>query len=341
MKCIGITLICFALQYPSPAFSQDTNEPVEKVITGIVRGHPSMLIPPSKRVEQEQLLALYRVKPEDFSYRMEVMSRTGVYDTYKVSFPSAFISGIPENNTVHCEYFTPLGNTKRPGVVILDIMDGSMIISRLIAHVLATNGIDAAIMTLPHYGERRSPDASRRAKLTESIDEFIAAVHQAVIDVRRSAQWLADRPLVDADRIGLCGTSMGGFVAALATGVDGKVPRTALVLAGGDLATVLSTDAKEVSSMKAKLVAEGITIDVLRKRLESIEPLTFADRMQSTKILMINGITDKIVPAQCASQLANPTGAQIHWYKTDHYGMVKNILPILSKVTEHFSEQSW
>jgi dienelactone hydrolase len=220
-------------------------------------------------------------------------------------------------------------------------MEGSMTVSRLIAHVLATNGIDAAIMTLPHYDARRSADASRHAELTGNIDELIAAVQQAVIDVRRSAQWLADRQLVDADRIGLCGTSLGGFIAALAAGVDGQFPRTALVLAGGDLATVLSSDAKEVSSIKAELATKGITIDVLRQRLEPIEPLLFADRMKNTKLLMINGLTDKIVPAQCASQLADATGTQIHWYKTDHYGMVKYILPILGKISEHFSDDSW
>ncbi len=87
----------------------------------------------------------------------------------------------------------------------------------------------------------------------------------------------------------------------------------------------------------ARCAAEGITIDVLRKRLESIEPLTFADRMQDTEVLMINGLTDKIVPAQCASRLAEATGAHSHWYATDHYGMVKYILPILDKITGHFS----
>ena len=37
---------------------------------------------------------------------------------------------------------------------------------------------------------------------------------QAVLDIRRATAWLADRPEVDAERLGIFGVSLGGITAA-------------------------------------------------------------------------------------------------------------------------------
>ena len=64
------------------------------------------------------------------------------------------------------------------------------------------------------------------------------SMRQGVCDVRRALRWLAARPEVDADRLGVTGISLGGIVSSLVVSVDPRVRSGALLLAGGDLSKV-------------------------------------------------------------------------------------------------------
>ena len=78
---------------------------------------------------------------------------------YDLTFPSPLPSDIPENNTVHAEYFVPAGATdasRCPAVVCLDIMQGNQLIARAEAMWLAQNGVAALVVVLPHYNQRRA-----------------------------------------------------------------------------------------------------------------------------------------------------------------------------------------
>ena len=89
------------------------------------------------------------------------------------------------------------------------------------------------------------------------------------------------------------------------------------------------------------LEERNLSGDALKQLLASIEPLTYADRLRSAKLLMVNGSTDPIVPPDCARKLADAVGAEIHWYPTDHYGMVKYLLPTMGLIQQHFSDDTW
>ena len=291
---------------------------------------------PAQDVRLKEWLALYPADTEPFSYTMQPLRSAGQYDVYQATFPSPVQGPIEENNTVYCEYYVCKGTQKRPAVIVLDILDGSMTISRLLANTLAAGHVDAAIMTLPHYGPRHGQDDQQYRKMTEDVDDLVAAVRQAVQDVRRTARFLAGRRTTDASRIGLCGTSLGGCIAALAGGVDGAFGQVALILAGGDLATVLTGDAKEVRGIREEVEQRQLTRDDLARMLVSIEPLTFAQRLRSCNVLMVNASQDTIIPPACVRSLAEQCGAEVQWYDCDHYGMVRYLLPTLGRVVAHF-----
>jgi isopenicillin-N N-acyltransferase-like protein len=334
---------------PSKPLEQMTlavgSAPAQKLpdITGSVPAGPAQTISAGKSPRQTELLKTYDFPQTEFSYRMEFVSQNDLYKVYRASFPSPDTTDVPENNTVYCEYYMSSAIAKRPAVIVLDILEGSMAVSRIVAHSLASGGVDAAIMTLPHFGPRRSKDPGRYENPAEHLDFWVTSVRQAVKDVRQTARLLAAREDIDASRIGLCGTSLGGFIAALTAGVDGRFPRTAFVLAGGDLATVLTTEAREVRGIRRELQNRGIAGDALNKLVEPIEPLSFADRLGSTKILMINGRTDPIVPPACAEKLIAASASKVEtvWYDCDHYGMVRYILPVMGKVCAHFPAKAW
>ena len=324
-------------------FSRGANESVktQTVITAEVHKTITRPIPPGSNPTQSSQLQAYRFEPEDFSYQMTLKNTTAAYDVYEVKFPSAYQSDLVANNTIYCEYYRVHGEQKRPAVVLLDIMDGSLTVSRLFANALAITRVDACIMVLPHYGPRRSKNLDDNLNINSDLQILIRSIQQAVVDVQRSAIWLASLQHIDAGRIGLCGTSLGGFVAALSAGVDGQFPRVALLLAGGDLAAVVNSDAKEVHKIRQQLTEQNITMTELKKILDPVEPLNFAERLQNSKVLMVNGSKDEIVPNSCAEKFAEKAHCQVQWFNTDHYGMIKYLWPTLQKVTGHFSGERW
>jgi len=324
-----------------PTTAENSEELKHDDIIGTVDETMIRKMPAGNNDRQQKLLAEYNEDKSGFSYTMTYRNAGPSYTIYEVSFPSNFASSFEENNTVYCEYYKCGIEGKCPAVILLDILDGSMIISRMLAHSLASQGTDACIMTLPYYGKRKPQAIKERMKLNEDMTVFVNAVHQAVGDVRRTARWLAGQDTIDTDNIGICGTSLGGFVAALSAGVDGQFSRAAFLLAGGDLAAVLSTDAKEIRGIRKEIEKRGLDENQLKELLSSIEPLNFSDRLSNTKILMINGSNDTIVPPTCAEKLAESAGTQIQWYATDHYGMAKYLLPVISKICMHFNAENW
>jgi dienelactone hydrolase len=313
----------------------------EEVVNGIIGETVVRRISEGSNERQRMLLAGYKEDNNAFSYKMTHRNNAPFYSIYEVSFPSSFVSPFAENNTVYCEYYKSGAEGKRPAVILLDILDGSMLVSRMLAHSLASQGTDACIMILPYYEKRRPGVVNMEVALTQDITVFVDAIRQAVFDIRRTARWLSGQESIDKEKIGICGTSLGGFVAALGAGVDGQFSRAVFLLAGGDLATVLSTDVKEIRGIKEEIARRGIDKNHLQELLSCIEPLNFSDRLSTSKVLMINGESDPIVPSECAKKLAESAGAHLQWYATDHYGMVKYMIPAVGQVCAHFSAKNW
>ncbi|MBN1437726.1 MAG: prolyl oligopeptidase family serine peptidase [Sedimentisphaerales bacterium] len=319
------------------AYGQESSQlAVEEV--GTIPAEMYRSIPVSDDPCQQAFLDEYDRGEEDFEYRKVLLRETPLYDVYYVSFPSAYASDVTANNTVYCEYYRQNGDGSRPSVILLGALDGDMTLPRVIAHTLATSGIDVCIMVLPYYGARQGGGVRGFAG---SPDMLVEAVEQAVMDVRRSAAWLAAQEGVDADRIGLCGVSLGGLISALTAGVDGGFGRVVLVVAGGDLAYVLMTDAPEVQGVRAELQSRGISVEQFRKATEPIEPLVYADRLRNTRVLMLNATDDRIIPAHCAQALADEADAEIVWFETDHTGLANHIMRALQLTVNHFAARHW
>jgi cephalosporin-C deacetylase-like acetyl esterase len=156
------------------------------------------------------------------------------------------------------------------------------------------------------------------------------------MDVRRAARWLETQPHVEADKISILGTSLGGFVGAVASGVDGGFHRSVFVLAGGRLEQVLASPSKEVRSAREAIAADGITTEELVRKLVLVEPCTFAHRIDGRSVLMINTRDDPVVPPASAGALAKAIGGvNVEWYAGDHYALAWRLPLVLARVGEH------
>lgn len=333
-----------------PALAAATSRPAEKeVVMGRVPIGLARKMLPAGDEAMATLLKPFEPKPAAFGWGTRLVNRSGSFVVRTIAFPSPYTSPVKCNNIVHGEYFLAAGDERdatatprRPAVIVLHILDGRFTVARAVCNRLALAGIHSLLVKMPYYGPRRPKDTQALERsMRADPDLLIAGVKQAVMDVRRAARWLAARPEVDARRIGLCGVSLGGFVAATTAGVDGRFPRVAVLLAGGDLTTVLNTQAREVRKLKEAIAERGWDADRLKRLLDPIDPLTYASRLRRSHVLMINGRTDGIVPASCAEKLAKAADAKIIWYPANHYSMVMYVPAALGQMIGHFLDDDW
>lgn len=327
---------------PTPAPTTAPQTAPAETESGTVPASAHRATAPATQPAMARQLDRFRTDPAAFDWRMEPRLASASFRVFELQFPSPVTTDTPANNTVHCEYYRPLRDGRAPAVLVLDIMDGSMRVARLAASRLAAAGCHALIVQMPYYGPRRPANTHW---LMDQVNQrpalLVEAITQAVKDIRRAAAWLAVRGDVDPARIGICGISMGGFAAALTAAVDGRFPRVAFLLAGGDLPAVLTGSAREVRPFRDAVAKRGWSDQKLRDFLAPIDPLTYAARLRTASVLMLNARNDEIVPAAAAEALAKAADARIVWYDATHYSMLLHLLDVMERLGNHFAPANW
>jgi len=308
-------------------------------VKGVIPAYVTRPMKPCHEPRLAELLRSYEEPPGEVPWAMTRIASWSTFDVYDLCFPSPVATATPENNTVWCEYFRCRGDHKRPAAIVLHILDGRFRESRLICSYLATFGIDGLLLKMAYYGPRRPKDPARFRTLTQDLDTLCEATRQSVMDARRAARWLVAQPQVDAGRISIVGTSLGGFVGSVASGVDGGFYRSVFVLAGGRIETVLTTPTDEVRTVRQAIESAGLSRDELIRKLAPIEPCTFARRIDPRSVLMFNTRHDPIVPPASARALADAIGgARIVWYDGDHYSLIWRIPELLARLRAHLTD---
>ena len=288
--------------------------------------------------DQKEVPSLYRLEPRSFDYTMKWMynlagREIGVYD---VRFPSAVESPTPENNTVYCEYYRPEGKGPFPCVIVLDITGGDQTVSRVICTHLARHGVAGLFVQMAYYGPRRPPGSKLRL-LSPDFFQTTAAVRQTVLDLRLATAWMGSRPEIDPRRLGICGTSLGSFMASLTAEMEPRLGRVALLLAGGGLIDGYYDDPRAAEYRNLYELLGGKK-EMLVKLIAPYDPITCAANLKSRKLLMLEARHDEVVPPKMGEALWHATGEQeIHWYNSGHYTSVIYIADGLERVVQHFS----
>src|SRR5207244_5155587 len=116
---------------------------------------------------------------------------------------------------------------KAPAVIVLDILDGAAVVARGEAVWLAQHGVASLFVHMAHYGPRRPPGSKVRL-LSPNIEQTMAAIRQTVLDCRCATAWLANRPEIDANRLGLVGTSLGSLIGANVAAAEPRLKNVCL-----------------------------------------------------------------------------------------------------------------
>lgn len=252
-----------------------------------------------------------------------------------IRFPSAVKTQDDINDRVALVWYQAItrdATGPRPAIVVVHESGAAMPVGKLFAQSFAAQGAHSFLIHLPHYGLRR------REGTRPDDSQFLLTMRQAIADVRRARDVVAALPEVDANSISLQGTSLGGFVSASVAGLDRGYDATFIMLAGGDLMSLLQNGVKEAAQLRRRLEQAGYTGEKLQQLLHVIEPTRLADRCDPATTWMYTAEQDKVVPL--ANALAFQQAARLpddHHIRLwgDHTSTIVYFPVIVKHVIEH------
>jgi dienelactone hydrolase len=285
--------------------------------------------------DQNKLPERYRLDQYKFDWKLEKAFDLPASEISmsRLTFPSSVVSKHAANNTVHAEYYRPNGKGPFPGILILDIIGGDQKLSRGIGTVFAQHGVASLFVQMAYYGPRRGPNDPKL--ITSDIPHTFAGIRQTILDNRCAAAWLASRPEVDPNRMGILGTSLGSFMSAITAAMEPRLDRVALLVGGGGFVDAYWDHPKAKTALSILSLFGGK--EKMKQMIAPVDPITYADRLKTHKLFLIAASRDEVVPPKAAQQLWEATGKPtILWFDTTHVGVAAYLLESMKPIMEHF-----
>lgn len=323
LTCVLLGVVCLS---PSWCFAQGQTR---KLAIEFVPG-----------VEEIKIPERFRLSKDSFECQIDAMEElTPQVGRSLVRFPSPMVTETAQNNTVHTELYLPkerkLGE-KAPAVIVLHILGGDFPLARTFCHVLADRGCVALFLKMPYYGERR-PEGSSKRMVSHDPRETLTGFTQAVLDIRRAADFLARRDDVDVERIGIFGISLGGITGGLAAGIEPRFQNVCLMLAGGDFGRV-AWESKETQKSRDYWIKLGKSKEEFVEILKPIDPLTYAEELRGRRMLLLNAKEDEVIPPECTKVFWKAAGEpEIVWYSGGHYSVAVHLFDAMKRTGDFFA----
>lgn len=256
-----------------------------------------------------------------------------------IRFPSAMPSGDTINDKVSLEWYVAKDKTGVPlksrAVIIVHESGRGMTVGRIFARGLAAQGLHTFMVQMPGYGVRKSEN-------TGKPEMILTSMKQAVADARRARDAAVALPLIDGTRVGIQGTSLGGFITSTTAGLDRGFDRVFILLAGGNLHDVVLNGAKDAAKVRERLESIGINGDEVRALARPVEPLRLAHRLNPQTTWLYSGKYDDVVPPECSYALAKaarlPEGHHIEM-PADHYSGIVFLPSVMVQIHKSMTEE--
>lgn len=244
-----------------------------------------------------------------------------------VRFPSPIDRGLTVNDRVALEWFVACSGERpavgepmtAPAIVVVHESGRGMTAGRAFARSLRFRGFHTFLIHLPHYGLRRTE--SPKTVGPEMFDAF----RQGIADVRRAHDAVAALPFIDDTTVALQGTSLGGILSATVAGIDDGYDAVYLMLAGGDIDSILRDGRRDAAKIRSRLIEAGLSNSAIAELAASIEPTRLAHRIRRDRLWMFSASYDSVVPPTNARALASAArlSSDHHaWMPVTHYSGV-------------------
>ncbi len=240
-----------------------------------------------------------------------------------VRFPSPVRTESQRNNTVEVLVYRPR-DVERPMPVALVLHffgATSLRFEQRMAAELNRRGIAAAVMTLPYHLSRAQSIEQSGIEALRPDPVFLArTLAQAVLDARRTLDFIETQPDLDASRIACVGTSLGGILSSTLYGVDSRIQSNVALLAGGDIAHIIWTSTV-TTQLRQGLQAKRITLEQLADALREVDPLTYARPDLGSRMLLVRARYDEVILPEDTDKLIRAFGnPKVVELPTGHYG---------------------
>jgi dienelactone hydrolase len=242
-------------------------------------------------------------RPTTFTARV-TDARRGNGPDRLIRFPSPRPADVAAWDTVYMRWFIARGPDGRPidddapAVLIMHSLHPDLVIGSMVARGLAAQGVHALVLEMPGFGHRSLGGFGHPGLVG------VRQSRQALADARRARDVVAALPGVDPRRIGLQGSSLGGFVATATAAMDPRYEAVVLFMTGGDGMDVLTNGQKDAYLLNDALQRAGIHGPQLRRLIEPIEPLGVAHLLDPQRTWLIYGTDDTVIPPRNALLLA-------------------------------------
>ena len=318
-------------------FAQEPATPAMPVPGDTFAAHDTLTLDTDTNDDANECLAGLRWKPGKFEVTCEPGSDER--SDLLVRFPSAMPSGDAINDNVCLEWYVAKDASKKPArtrcVIVVHESGRGMTVGRIFARGLAAQGLHTFMVQMPGYGARQSERTGKPAMILTSMK-------QAVADARRARDAATSLPLVDGSRVGIQGTSLGGFITSTTAGLDEGFDRVFILLAGGNLHEVVINGAKDAAKVRDRLKTIGVDGDKIRELASPVEPLRLAHRLNPKTTWLYSGKYDDVVPPACSFALAKaanlPDGHQIEM-PVDHYSGIVFLPSVMVEIRKAMLEE--
>lgn len=260
------------------------------------------------------------------------LSLWGDFRTQRIEYPSVQA----EYGNIVAFYTHPTKREDAPVILILPISNGNYF-TESFAIYFAERGF--ASLRFNSRADLMRVRKNGRA----GIAQFGELMRNYVIDIRRGIDWLTNQAHIDPERMGIMGISHGAIAGSLLMGIEPRIKAGAFLLGGGNLAEILlSSQERSIIAMRKKIFEQdGMTSDTLYQHavsvLASIDPITYADRIQPERVLLINAYFDQVIHRKYAEALWDAMGKPRHvWLPAGHYSAGLFLGYVYNRTIWHF-----
>jgi predicted esterase len=260
----------------------------------------------------------YSYQHNELDSNLHLKETTPRWLRYTVDFSSACNTLHKETNTIFGEYFQPRDASCAPlAIIVHGWGDRSVMPCRLIARTLAKKGIASFILYLVFHSRRMPETIRNRIPLFLTTEEWFEGYRASVIEIRQIIDWASSRPELDKEQIAVIGISLGGFVSAIAMGLDKRIKAGIFLVTGGN-SEKITWNTKSKSILKghgcteaechqtyshypqylAEVAEKGFGNVIPVKECFLTDTLTFAPYLRERSILMLNALWDETIPKE-------------------------------------------
>jgi cephalosporin-C deacetylase-like acetyl esterase len=299
----------------------------------------------------------YQYSRGEPSFNLRIERTNSDWSRYAVEFSTPYPTPSEEGRIVRGEYFRPLRASNVPVVVLIHgLGDLSVVPCKLLARTLVNKGIACFVLYLVFHSSRM-PESVRKRMPALTSDEWFEGYRTSVIELGQVVDWAYSRPEINHEQIGVIGISLGGFISAIAMGIDERL-KAGVFIAMGANSEVITWESKADTFRKGPICTRAecreahtyypqYLAEVSERGFENVTPfkqcfltdaMTFAHRLRNRPILMINALWDKYIPRRATLQFWEACGKpSIMWLPGGHASIWAWYPSISRKVTAFLS----